>query len=243
MRKKSEILIDKILLLYLFSVAEKTGGIDGRLKFQKLVFLSELKLLEKEIKSLHFKFFRHYFGPFSKELWIEYDDLKNKKLVNINYTLPEKTKYFLDYVTTILKEINCNIEIFNIINDTCRKYGRYSGRTLTNIVYKMEIIPHDLPGEKMKIKDIPSFFDILVPEFFESSWTLEIPEFLLKDIRSEFEMKDLKEDEIERLMEETEDRLIKEIKNKVGRYQKEAFIKSLEKEGASKKLLNKFTQS
>jgi len=214
MRRNREIIQDKIMMLYLVSFVKNNHDIEGNLKFQKLFFLTEWKLMESDIKALNFKFFRYRHGPFSKELLCDYSELKEKKYLSSLFNLSEKAIDLLDYVLESIKDIGNNFKIIDNINETCSMYSKYSGLALTKKVYNMEIAPYDLPHKKMKIKDIPPFFDILVPENFKAGTKLEIPEFLMKDIEQEFKGVELTRREEQKLMEESKSRLIELIFSK-----------------------------
>lgn len=241
MRTEKQIIKDKILLLYLISLAKKINDIEGNLKLQKLVFLTEWKLMDSDIKAFHFKFFRYRLGPFSKELLCDYNNLKEEKYLKSFFNLTEKAVNFLEYALESIKNLGNNSKIIDKINEICTIYSKYTGIVLTNKVYNMEIEPYDLPGQKMKIKDIPTFFDILVPENFEAKNKLEIPDFLLEDIKQEFENTELTQEEENNIMEESENRMIELILNKTNISEKNKLIQSLINKGVSERLLKKFT--
>ena len=54
MRKPAQITIDRALLLYLLHLAEPHGFMSD-VKFQQLVFLSELQMLGKSLKRVPFR--------------------------------------------------------------------------------------------------------------------------------------------------------------------------------------------
>ena len=155
------------------------------------------------------------------------------------FNLTEKAVNFLEYVLESIKNLGNNSKIIDKINKICTIYSKYTGIVLTNKVYNMEIEPYDLPNQKMKIKDIPTFFDILVPENFEAKNKLEIPDFLLEDIKQEFENTELTQEEETNLMEESENRMIELILNKTNISEKDKLIQSLIDKGASERLLKK----
>ncbi|MFH2021730.1 MAG: hypothetical protein ABIJ33_00400 [Patescibacteria group bacterium] len=214
MRNVREIVQDKIMMLFLIALAKEKSQIDGNLKFQKLFFLTEWKLMESNIKAFNFKFFRYRFGPFSKELWCDYNSLKEKKYVNSSFNLSDKAVDLIDYVHNSIQDIENNSEIIGLMSEICDTYSKYGGRALTQKVYNMEIEPYDFPRTKMKIKDIPVFFDILVPENFSADKELRLPDFLIQDLEQEFKGHDLTEEEEGQLMEESRNRLIELILSK-----------------------------
>ncbi len=214
MRKNREIIQDKIMMLYLVAIAKERHQIEGNLKFQKLFFLTEWELMESNIKAFNFKFFRYRFGPFSKELLCDYCDLKKAKYISSLFNLSEKANDLLDYVVESMKDVGNNSEIIDLMTDICNTYAKHAGEVLKRKVYNMEIKPYDFPNKKMKIKEIPTFFDILVPENFRSEKNLEFPDFLIQDLEEEFEGNELTKKEEQKLMEESKNRLTELILSK-----------------------------
>ena len=242
MRESIETLKDKILLLYLLSKIKEYGEMSGNLKLQKIVFLSENELMNTGIKGFHFKFFRYNIGPFSKELMIDYNDLNADGFVSSYFTLKSRAEDLLDYIIDPLKEIQNNQNTFGIIDKICKTYGSYSGLKLTNIVYDMVIEPYDLQKE-MKIKDIPPFIDILVPECFDAEIKFEIPNLLLEDIKREFVIGEISDKESIKIIDKAENRLINAIRNKIKPSEKVEFIKKMKSDGISPELIKKFSSS
>ena len=67
MRSPADTTIDRLLLLYLLKISAPFG-IDGDVKLQDLVFLSELQMFGKQATGFHYRFFRYAYGGYSKEL-------------------------------------------------------------------------------------------------------------------------------------------------------------------------------
>ena len=207
MRTSTEVLQDKLLLLYLVSSAKKYGFMEGNLKLQKLVFLSEWQLMSANLKALHFKYFRYRYGPFSKELLCDNEELKAGGYLTYQFNLTEKALDFLDYAIEPIVRHGGNAEIFDKINSTCAVYSKITGVRLIERVYRMEIIPYDMPGRVIKIRDIPAFIDILVPENFASRYALEVPAALMADIEEEFSGKELTQEEERAAIDRSTERL------------------------------------
>jgi uncharacterized protein YwgA len=211
MRLQTEIIQDRLLQLYLISSIQKNGFIDGNLKLQKLAFLLEWQLMLNNIKALHFKYFRYRYGPFSKELQSDNQNLQTEGYLTHQFNLTGKAVDLLEYVIEPIAKHGANQEIFNQLEDICVAEAKTSGSKLTDKVYRMEIVPHDMPGRPIKIRDIPAFVDILVPETFDSRYKLEIPADLIADIEEEFSGRTLTKKEEERLINESTRRLAKLI--------------------------------
>jgi hypothetical protein len=164
--------VDSLLLTY---ELKKAVPFLGRTKVQKTTFLIELKLREQHLIGPHFRFFRYTNGPFSREVWDTFDDLANRGFVQkSNFDVTERGQFLLDLIVPPLREIPANEPVFAYMDgvlDDCK--GKY-GATLMRHIYDLEVAPDELPGERMKIADIPMFVDIIRPE----SGGLEIPQEL-----------------------------------------------------------------
>lgn len=190
MRKQKEVYIDYILLLYLLHYCqEKKSLIDGPLKLQKLVFISELNMTNKSEKGLHFKFFRYNYGPYSKELAEDHKELKNLGLVSA-YRTSNKGIEILKLLWDAIQAEKKNSDITHEITEAIDRYGKYAGSQLVNMVYNMKMEPHDMPGHTMRIKDIPTFTDLIVPEVFEASIKFDISDELLNIFEEELQLSD-----------------------------------------------------
>lgn len=175
--------------LLLLRILQKDDNIDGSLKLQKEVFLTEQNLLRSQLGVLCYKYFRYTWGPYSKELAEKFKSLAERGFVHkTTYTLTERGIYLLEFVDGILRDYRHNSKIFEIVDSTVAKYKRYSGPQLTNIVYNTEVEAHDSPGKELKVKDIPVFTDIFVPEDFEHMAGLEFPPALLHALKAELSM-------------------------------------------------------
>lgn len=170
MRDFKESLIDKLLLLYIIDKTIKLkGNILGKLKLQKLCFLGEWELMKQERKGLHFLFYRHKLGPFSKDVAFDYDFLVYKQhLFKTLFNLKSDGKILLSSFLKCTKNISGNKEVFDILNTVLSKWGKYCGRELANLVYEMQIKPYGMPTKKLKIRDIPMGVDILTPQQYRN---------------------------------------------------------------------------
>lgn len=190
MRNPKEIYIDNLLTLYLLKHSQDKGYcIDGPLKFQKLAFISELEMTTQKEKGLHLKFFRYNLGPYSKDLAEDYKKLEKLGLAK-HYKITSATVDILNFLWDELEKINDNRLIVDKIRETINRYGKYPGPNLTNKVYDMKMEPHDMPGSKLKIRDIPPFTDLLVPEIFKANVIFDVPNDLLDILEEEFKLSD-----------------------------------------------------
>lgn len=67
-RTIQEKLADQLLLLYLLNDAWKKGKVEGITKIQKLVFLSEWRMLDNREKGFNYTFIKLIHGPYSQQL-------------------------------------------------------------------------------------------------------------------------------------------------------------------------------
>lgn len=186
MKTEKQIIAEKLLLL---RILQKDHNITGNLKLQKQVFLSELSLLNSRLGGLYYKYFRYTYGPYSKELAETFKSLADRGFVHkTTYTLTDRGIYFVEFVEGMIGNYKENSTILRVVDSTVEQYRRYSGPKLTDIVYNLKVVAHNMPDEELKIKDIPVFCDILVPEESEIKINFEIPSQVLDDIKAEFEI-------------------------------------------------------
>lgn len=174
--------------LLLLKILGADDNIFGNLKLQKQVFLNEWNLIKSDLGGLYYKYFRYHLGPFSADLTSTFQWLANVGLVHKStYKLTNRGEYLVNFLEGTTKHYRRNSKIFKTLDKTIDKYKPYTGQQLMNMVYRMVIEPEDMPGEKLKIKDIPAFTDILLPECRQLKYELEIPQHILKDIKAELD--------------------------------------------------------
>lgn len=180
MRTLKEQTIDQVLLLYLFFLGNEQGGMYGNLKHQKLTFIVEKELVDNKIKAVHFKFFSYNLGPYSKELAEDIKTLIGNGFITTSGKLTERGHSFLSQCKERI--FGMNEHIISLISQNVKKYARFDGKRLKSIVYGLKVRPHDLPYQELKVKDIPLFLDIFVPELFtDFELSFNLPE---EDIES-----------------------------------------------------------
>lgn len=153
-------IVDRLLLLYLYSRVSEMSRITGDVKLQKLAFLSEKSMLEREAKGLTYKFFRWEHGPMSKEVYEDREFLEENNLVS-DYTgeINREGREVLDQARGILE---ANEDFIRDIDDVIDEYGQYSGAELKQIVYDVEVTPLTT-GRLLRVEDIPETTDIFFP--------------------------------------------------------------------------------
>jgi predicted DNA-binding protein (UPF0278 family) len=53
------------------------------------------------------------------------------------------------------------------------------------LVYQLFIEPEDMPGSELKIEQMPTFMDILLPDRHEFKYEFQIPPSILEDVKDE----------------------------------------------------------
>jgi len=140
---------DKSYLLYLL----KHKYIKGNTKLVKLIFLANYLAKKKnQSKPFHYHFFNYKYGPYSK--WIQNDinnliisDLVGKSEKN-SYYLTEKGKEVLSKLEDNLSEQKKNI-IQKVIND----YSDKKTKEILDIVYNLDEYKSTEYGEQIRLEN------------------------------------------------------------------------------------------
>ncbi len=157
-RNTDEELVDRLLLLYSMVECKRRSAFLNKVKIQKILFLSEKEMIDRNIKGYNYNFFRFTQGPFSKELGADIDTLvRHKLLVNQRYTPTKKGETVL---ADFQEPLDNYPEILEIIVSIIDRYGRLSTDDIKKIVYNLEVqIPFSERVER--IREIPISEDLL----------------------------------------------------------------------------------
>ena len=159
-RTMEEATKDKLLLLYMIGRSKELGySIGGMTKLTKLSFLVELEMIRNKQKGFNFKFFRHYFGPMSKDIYEDVAILCEAGFLTQSFNLSKKGTELLHIFKKEITDTE-NKEILKQIDRIVRKFGSYPAYRLKNLVYQMKVIPTGYRQEE-KIEDLPSFCDVI----------------------------------------------------------------------------------
>lgn len=161
MRKPQEITIDRALLIYLLHLAEPHGFMSD-VKFQQLIFLSELQMLGKGLKGLHFEFMRFAYGAFSKDVDNDLLFLRRKERLE-NFSVADQAKPVLEVLEQATKQTEHNEQIMEILTAVVGQYGPQDNSDIMKSVESVEISPADNLEQKIAIRDISFHSIILVP--------------------------------------------------------------------------------
>ena len=165
MRKPQDITIDRALLIYLLHLAEPHGFMSD-VKFQQLIFLSELQMLGKGLRGLHFEFMRFAYGAFSKDVDNDLLFLRRKERLE-NFSLTDQSQSVLQLVEKVTTENESNQQIMDILQAVIKMYGPQDNSDIMKSVEAVEISPADDLQQKIAIRDVSFHSIILVPSRVE----------------------------------------------------------------------------
>ncbi|MGQ0694631.1 MAG: hypothetical protein ACT4OL_03530 [Nitrospiraceae bacterium] len=151
MRKPTQIIVDRALLLYVLHLTEPYGLLSD-VKLQQLCFLCELQTFGKGYKGFHFEFFRFAYGAFSKDLDNDLTSLRRKERVE-NFTLSDQAK--AEVIPLLLKGIEgveTNEKVKEIIDAVVTMYGPQDGGEITKSVEAVELSIPQQPGFKIPLR-------------------------------------------------------------------------------------------
>jgi len=153
-RTYDERLIDRLLLLFTIGDLNMRGIYPGRVKLQKLVFLSEREMLGLRIKGFNYNFIKLDIGPYSDELSRDLELLQERNLIVYDkersvFILTDKGRDLLMKLSDVIRE---NKDILSIIRHVNEEHGYKSLDELLDHVYSLK---RPLKGKKIPIRDIP----------------------------------------------------------------------------------------
>ncbi len=167
MRKPSEVTSDRALLIYILHLTESMGLMSD-VKLQQLLFLSELQMLGKSLKGLHFEFVRFPYGAFSKDVDNDLLFLRRKGRVE-NFDVTEEAERVVELVDQAVKNVEANEQVMDILRTVVETYGHQDTSTIMSSVEAVELSPADNPEQKLSIRDISFHTIMLVPSRIETT--------------------------------------------------------------------------
>ena len=165
MRKPAEITVDRAILLYLLHLVEPHGFMSD-VKFQQLLFLSELQMLGKGLKGLHFEFMRFAYGAFSKDADNDLLFLRRKERLE-NFSLTDQAQKVVELVDQVVIGSEVNEQIMEILQEVVATYGPQDNGQVMESVEAIEISSADELEQKIAIRDISFHTVMLVPSRIE----------------------------------------------------------------------------
>lgn len=195
MRSQSDTTIDRLLLLYLLKAAAPCG-IDGDVKFQQLVFLSELQMLGKQAKGFHYRFFRYAYGGYSKELADDFTALGAKRFLDpATWKLTAAGETVAKVLPNAVAGRAENETVVSIIQDIVKAYGKFDSSSIVPEVEKIELILPEKPDadaegvtqqETLPIGHVSYHATLLVPERIETPVEFKLRDDLLAVLQDIF---------------------------------------------------------
>lgn len=174
MRTPSQILVDRVLLLYILQLAEPHGLLSD-VKLQQLCFLCELQTFAKGFKALHFEFFRFAYGAFSKELDNDLTSLRRKGRIE-NFTVSDQAKEeAIPLLLGAIEGVETNEHVQEIIAAVVANYAPLDSGVITNSVETVQLSTPQDPELKIPIRDIVFHTTLLVPHRIEVQAEFTIP--------------------------------------------------------------------
>jgi hypothetical protein len=161
MRKPHEITLDRALLLHILHLMEPYGLMSD-VKLQQLAFLCELKLFDREIKALHFEFFRFAYGAFSKDLDNDLLWLRRRKRLE-NFTVSEKAEVVLKLLDEAWGLDETTRNVAETLQAVVGTYGPQDGSAVTAAVEKVELSTPEQPLAAIRVGGISFHTTLLVP--------------------------------------------------------------------------------
>jgi hypothetical protein len=160
-RNESDRAVDAVWLLHFLRGA---SPILGRTKVQKVAFLVQLRLRDLGLKGPHFKFFRFTNGPFSRHLWDTFDELAEAGFVKRQtFELTQRGQFLHELALAVLKDVPDSLRALEASERVLRGCRKYTGQQLMERVYDLKVAPDEAPDRPVKIRDMPTFLDILCP--------------------------------------------------------------------------------
>ncbi len=144
---------NNLLFLYLVSETSKAGIVEDDLKAQKLVFLSQKKLVQKKLKAFSYTFLRWHKGPFSKDLAEDIKSLVKAGMlsrINDNIALTDAGREIVARSEELLTK---QPEFMVPIKAIAQLYGAIPSEQLKEQVYDISVWVPKLK-KTMKIRDV-----------------------------------------------------------------------------------------
>lgn len=160
--------VDKFLSAYVASECRNTYEIShlSETKFQKLVYLSERKLLSNDIKAFNYSFMFFKKGPYSAQVRNDFNFFKKLENLNEQYlTSSQKIDMIIEDFCDVLER---NDDIVNRIDRVLTRYATLDLREIINRVYNLTYKGRKIRNLKLKTPltfpisttDARSYFDV-----------------------------------------------------------------------------------
>ncbi len=145
--------VNNILLLYLIDRTNSTGSIEDTLKLQKLVYLTQKRMIEKKLKLFTYNFFRWDKGPFSADVNNDLTVLSCRGLIRKRWPirLTKEGKKLLNGCKELLEE---NEQFLKVIDDITAEFSEYTPEQIKEYTYNLSIFVPRL-RQVMTVAEVP----------------------------------------------------------------------------------------
>jgi uncharacterized phage-associated protein len=164
-RTEKEVVSNRVLLLYLISKSKRSDL--AITKLQKLTYLAEHCLAKEKTKAFSYHFKKWDYGPFSRELYDDYDGFVERRIVApTNIRLTKRGERLLEGLSALFEE---NEQVLHELDD--KVVDRFSKKTRKEVVDYVYDIKVTLGRVLARIEDVPEGTDL----------TERLPEKEIKD--------------------------------------------------------------
>lgn len=162
-RVENDRIVDEAILLTLLRQADSPLG---RTHLTKAVFKTELDLRHQGAPSPSWHFYRFTHGPFSRELYVDVDALKNKGFVaapqGASIHLTRRGRYVAEYIHGLLAAASDWQHMTHALSAALRFVKPRTATELKAWSHDLHIVP-DRADRAVRIHDLEPFDDILTP--------------------------------------------------------------------------------
>lgn len=135
-RTPKDKIVDRFLTLYIMSKSSEKTNTLGKTQLQKIVFLSEWKMISKRMKGLNYNYIKLLHGPYSQEL--QSDIQRISKLGEADSDTLVPTKRGFSVLEDFHDIIDTNRSFFEVIDSYTRMCTAVDLQSLLDHVYSLK---------------------------------------------------------------------------------------------------------
>jgi uncharacterized protein YwgA len=176
------------VFVLLENAPEKAPTVFDNLRIQKLLFISEIRGREVDLKTAYYKFFRYNLGPYSSKLANDVRHLEAFGFIDSETrALTERGQYLYRYIREEIVGSDSAQKAIALIQDTCEQHCSRVSSKLVDFVYDLKVPVDGLGKEIWRVRDIPLRTDILIPEDSAAHDVGPLSEALIAEIEAEMQ--------------------------------------------------------
>jgi hypothetical protein len=156
-RNQVQVMIDRLLLLYVIAKGSQLGSIDT-FKLMKIPFMSELASTRKGVNTFNYSFFRYTYGPFTTEIYEDANSLDHLGLAaakSKSTVLTEKGAHVLKIAEDLFAQ---NSQARTFVDMATRECAPLGFGDLKQKVYREKVL---IGSCKASIADAPMCSNVL----------------------------------------------------------------------------------